>query len=104
MTHDAHAKPPDSVRELFKIWRQQSNSQSPLSNDLIDPYDPDPRKTSFLSLEIPGQTELETMTKALFDDLDLSAYPDAESPRTAFSINGLHGMPQRCLQRKVKLM
>lgn len=90
--HDAHAKPPDSIRELFKTWRQQSIVQSPLSNDLIDPYDPDPKKTSPLGLEASGETELETMTNALFDDLDFSALPDADSPRGAFSIDGLPGM------------
>ncbi|KAL2429110.1 Alpha-ketoglutarate-dependent dioxygenase abh1 [Exophiala dermatitidis] len=46
--HDAYARPPDSMRDLFKAWRKHSTS-SLTAPDLIDTLEPDRSKVVLLS-------------------------------------------------------
>src|ERR1700743_2019489 len=89
MMPDAHVRPPDSIREIFKTWRKLGTSQIDAAPDIIDPYNPDLLKVSWIhpSKEPPSYLDATT------DGIGTNPAIPVESPaHPAFEIKGLPGM------------
>lgn len=54
ITYDAHARPPESLRNLFKDWRKKSLEDVESAQNVLDPFEPDQGKVHFL----PGRSYL----------------------------------------------
>ena len=91
--HDAHARPPPSIRELFKQWRKQDVTAIQATQHLVDSRNPDSSRVSALpESEIPELFDLETITEHLPSLADAPAPDHVDfEPRKPFEINGLPG-------------
>ena len=94
-SHNAHALPPASMKDLFKQRRKQSLASIESDPGIIDPRDPDPASVTFLA---PS----DQIRKTVLRDLELKFAKGAEAPdllqpqdtllpEAAFEINALPG-------------
>ncbi len=72
-SHDAHAVPPGSMKDLFKQRRKQSLESIESDRGIIDPRDPDPASVTFLA---PS----DQIQKAALQDLELKFAKGTEAP------------------------
>ncbi|KAJ9612647.1 hypothetical protein H2200_004244 [Cladophialophora chaetospira] len=93
MRHNAHARPPASIRELFKEWRKRPASEIRSDPTLIDPLSPDPMRVSFLlHSETPQVTDLDTVVRDFCGHANTTSVSPGSPPGRAFEIKGLPGL------------
>ncbi|OAL27066.1 alkylated DNA repair protein AlkB [Fonsecaea nubica] len=95
--YDAHARPPEHMRELFKLWRKRSAVEVEADQHIINPREPDVNRVSALpGSEVLGQADMEILTADFLDnaiDIPATGAEDATlPPRIAFEVNGLPGL------------
>lgn len=93
MKRDAHARPPASIRELFKEWRKRPVSQIESDLAFIDPNNPDPLKVTFvLDFETRRSAELDAFSNSFCGEANTAAFASQKStPGRAFEVKGLPG-------------
>ncbi|KAI1626550.1 alkylated DNA repair protein alkB 1 [Exophiala viscosa] len=96
MVHDAHARPPDALRELFKQRRKQCLASIDAEHGIIDPQRPGADSTSLLSPPTQFQHgEIKCLERIYANDVlgyDLSLAPVVEAPNDGFEVNALPGL------------
>ncbi|KIX10669.1 alkylated DNA repair protein AlkB [Rhinocladiella mackenziei CBS 650.93] len=95
--HDVHARPPDSIRGLFKAWRKRPPQTVDDDRDIIDPSQPDASKVLFIQGATDHQGhDLERLATSFLESTtvqDLAEPPGTISPlRPAFEIRVLPGL------------
>ena len=96
MVHDAHARPPEYIRELFKQWRKRPAAGIEDDQHIIDPRNPDVTSVSALpEPEILSQSDFDILLTNCVDSASGDLTPGFREvtlpPRTAFEVNGLPG-------------
>ncbi|KIW10115.1 alkylated DNA repair protein AlkB [Exophiala spinifera] len=93
---DAHARPPDSMRDLFKRRRKQSPASIDSDVEIIDPYNPKATPVTFLpASEQCPHIELAMLEQEFAKGITiarLSAHVCDRFPSPAFEINALPGL------------
>ncbi|KIX94329.1 uncharacterized protein Z520_10039 [Fonsecaea multimorphosa CBS 102226] len=97
MVHDARARPPEYLRELFKQWRNRPVAEIEADQQIIDPRTPEVNSVSALvESEVLSQSDFDfSISNCLYsatDDLTLEVRGDTLPPRIAFEVNGLPGL------------
>ena len=96
MVHDAHARPPDALRELFKQRRKQCLASIDADHGVIDSHTSDAVPTSLLSQSKQFQhVDFKRLERIYANDVleyDLSLASVVDAPDRAFEVNALPGM------------
>ncbi|OAP56578.1 alkylated DNA repair protein AlkB [Fonsecaea erecta] len=97
MIDDAHARPPEHMRELFKHWRKRPVADIGADQQIIDPRDPDVNRVSAMSeFGVLGQSDVEILTTDFLDNAANDPIPGVRRetlpPRVAFEVKGVSGL------------
>ncbi|EXJ86328.1 hypothetical protein A1O3_03279 [Capronia epimyces CBS 606.96] len=95
--HDAYAKPPDSVKGLFKAWRKCSAASLDQHPEIIDTCEPDASRVTLLSdREVPRRgtiRELEQVFATYVDRDELAGLSSiCSTPGDPFEVKALPGL------------
>ncbi len=96
--HDAHAKPPDSMRNLFKDWRKRPLASIDAASDVIDPKQPSwDQITALPASFIPGKEVVQRLEHDFVGATPIHGLPHPSetlsSTPFAFEVKALPGMP-----------
>ncbi|KAK4941857.1 hypothetical protein LTR10_018333 [Elasticomyces elasticus] len=96
MVHDAHARPPEALRELFKQRRKQCLASIEADHGIIDPHNPDTDSTSLLTPSKRFQhVDVERLERTFACDAlryNLPLAPFVDKPMGAFVVKALPGL------------